>query len=603
MLKFGKLFKNTITYRLFFIYVLVILLPLFLYSLFSYRLSATTVESDYIKYMENLTMEIIRNMDDNVLILQKQSAALFLINEDINYILSTDKLNDIDKYFEVKARLDKYFLALLQMSAKLNGITLIDSKGEVKYAINLQGKNSLLVSVNNESWFKSTLALNGAPYFWEPHTNDYIFNETETKVISVSQSIFDYHANQPIGVLLVDQNADHFFTAVAKVNLQEDEQIIIISKTGNMIYSNLPLDEPTKQAVSDLYKSQKNANANLNIAGKKVLSITSLPSSYGFRVISLLPAAELQKKSAFLKNISILMLFIVTLFVLIISILVSYLIVKPLRKLMFSFKKLENGNFTIRVPVRGTHEFAQISKAFNHMVESIESLIKEKYEVNLLRKQAEFNALQSQINPHFLYNTLYSTKMVIDNHDNITASNMIQNLSELFRYSLSPGHHVTRLREEIDHVQKYFFLLEARFSGRYTIYYDIEEDLWNCDILRFTLQPLVENAIQHGLKETTSGGEIRISAKLHGAEWVIYVYDNGSGIPEDQLRILNANLERPDEASVSPNGHIGISNVNSRIKLHFGSQFGIKISSQLNSFTTIKVLLPFWTEKELKEIP
>ncbi|MCD9021509.1 cache domain-containing sensor histidine kinase [Cohnella silvisoli] len=591
MFKITDLFKNTMAFRLFIIYVLVISFPLFIYGLISYKLSAANVEADYIKYKENVTAQMIRNIDENMLALQKQSSALFLISKEINYFLGPSALAYSDQYFEVKERMDKYFLALLQMNSKLNGITLIDSKGDVKYAINVQGKNSVLGTVADENWFKETLKLNGAPYFLDPHTNDFIFNENKINVISVSQSIIDYSINQSVGVLLVDQNVDHFFNDVAKINLQEDEQIAIISKTGNLIYSNIKLDEATKEALLDANKSKAGANSMIRISDKQLLLISSKPSQYGFQVISLLPLSELQKKSLFLKDISIVMLIIIAIIIFIISIVVAYMIVKPLRKLMSSFRKLEKGHFDTRVTVRGKHELAQINAAFNKMAENVGSLIHEKYEANLLRKQSEFDALQSQINPHFLYNTLYSTKAIIDNHDYDTASNMVQNLAEIFRYSLNQGRHLVALSDEIAHIRKYLYLLETRFKGKYKIVYDIDESLRSYELPRLTLQPLVENAIRHGLEEKMSG-EIHISAKSTGEHTVIYIFDNGRGMTEQRVQVLNEAMSHNRDAIFKEDGHIGMINVNSRIKLHFGPAFGIKVSSKPDKFTTVKIILP-----------
>ncbi len=595
------LLKNTIAFRLFVIYFVVISVPLFLYGFLSYSLSARNAEADYIRNKVNISSQIMRNIDENVLVLQKQSASLFLINKEINYLLNADPTDRSDTFFEVKERLDNFFLAVLQMNDKLNGISLLDAEGEVKYAINIQGKNSISGSEKEEIWFKETLALNGAPYFIDPHTNDFILyltNETKPTVISVAQSIMDYYANRTIGVLLVDQNTQQFFDDIATVNLQQGEQVAIISRTGKLIYSNIPLNEPEKQAILDAVQSEGQTPARINLDGRQELLIASKPSQYGFQVISLLPVAELQKKSAYLKNMNLIMLPIVTGIVFFISIAVSYMFVKPLRRMMPSFKKLEMGIFSTRVPVKGTHELAQISSAFNHMVQNIENLINQKYEANLLRKQAEFSALQSQINPHFLYNTLYATKSVIDRNEYDKASAMIQNLSEIFRYSLNQGSSSVSLREEIDHIRKYLYLHEIRFADKYTVHYDIDESLWNCRLLRLTLQPIVENAIEHGLKEKSFGGEIRISAKASGDKWLIYIYDNGRGFSEQALSHFNTLLKQPYDEPLSSMEHIGIRNVNSRIQLQYGQEFGLKIGSKSGLHTTIKITLPLQRTQE-----
>ncbi|MDG0790545.1 sensor histidine kinase [Cohnella ginsengisoli] len=601
--------NNSIAYRLFVIYLLAISVPVYLYGALSYSLSARNVENNYIRNKAAISDQIMRNIDENVLILQKQSASLFLISKEITYILSSGPSDTSDIYFDYKERLDRYFLALIQMNDKLNGITLINTNGEVKYAINVQGRNSVAGSVLDEPWFKETMALNGAPHFLDPHTNDFLFNPVSAAkpvVISVAQSITDYNADGPAGVLLVDQNTEQFFGDIANVNLQEGEQTAIVSRTGKLIYSNVELNEQESVKLLAVAKGLGRGQVKTDVGGRSMLVIASAPSQYGFQVVSLLPMSELQKKSGFLRSITAAMLLVISGIVLLISIVVSFLIVKPLRRLMPSFKQLELGNFSTRVPVKGNDELARISQAFNSMVGNIESLIVQKYEANLLRNQAEFNALQSQINPHFLYNTLYATKSVIDRHDYERASAMVQSLSEIFRYSLHQGSSVVTLREEIDHIRKYVYVHDIRFAGRFSTFFEIDDPLWENPILRLTLQPLVENAIQHGLANKAVGGELRITAKAADDHCLIYIYDNGTGMSEEEISRFNdwfaqsssmtADLPKPATQEPPGDGNkgtgLGIRNVHARIRLQFGTEFGIKISGKAGAFTTVKIKLP-----------
>ncbi|MFD2331707.1 sensor histidine kinase [Cohnella sp. GCM10020058] len=609
MLKWRFPANNSIAYRLFVIYLLAISVPVFLYGAVSYTLSARNVENNYIRNKAAISDQIVRNIDENVLILQKQSASLFLISKEITYMLSSGPGDTSDAYFDYKERLDRYFLALIQMNDKLNGITLIDTRGEVKYAINVQGRNSVAGSVLDEPWFKETMALNGAPHFLDPHTNDFLFNPVSAPkpvVVSVAQSITDYNADGPAGVLLVDQNTEQFFGDIANMNLQEGEQTAIISRTGKLIYSNVEWKEQESAKLLSVAKGLSRGQLKTDIGGRSMLVIASAPSQYGFQVVSLLPMSELKKKSGFLRSITAAMLIVISGIVLLISIVVSFLIVKPLRRLMPSFKQLEMGNFSTRVPVKGNDELARISQAFNSMVGNIESLIVQKYEANLLRNQAELNALQSQINPHFLYNTLYATKSVIDRHDYERASAMVQNLSGIFRYSLHQDSSAVTLREEIDHIRKYIYLHDIRFAGRFSTVFEIDDTLWEKPLPRLTLQPLVENAIQHGLANKTIGGELRITAKPAGDHWLIYIYDNGSGMSEEEISRMNGWFDQPSsEAAGLPqplanestaaggkgNG-LGIRNVHARIRLHFGPAFGIRISGKAGVFTTVRIKLP-----------
>ena len=169
------------------------------------------------------------------------------------------------------------------------------------------------------------------------------------------------------------------------------------------------------------------------------------------------------------------------------------------------------------------------------MVTNIRILIEQKYEMGILRKQAELESLQSQINPHFLYNTLTSIKAVINRKDSNKALNIVQNLSDIFRYNLNRGKYIVKFSEELEHVKKYLFIQECRFMDKFEVFFDIDEEVLNFDIVRLTLQPIVENALYHGIEAKRGKGEIRIAAKIFNDKYYIYISDNGIGIPAEEL--------------------------------------------------------------------
>jgi two-component system sensor histidine kinase YesM len=310
-------------------------------------------------------------------------------------------------------------------------------------------------------------------------------------------------------------------------------------------------------------------------------------------VVSLLPITELQRKSQFIKNINFSLLAVLIVFTFIISILFSYLITRPLKKLMKSFRKLQEGDFGTRVEVKGEDEFAKIGRTFNTMVANIKSLIEQKYEMNILRKQAELESLQSQINPHFLFNTLNSIKAVIDKKDYRHSSIMVESLSDIFRYSLNRGRHIIKFSEELEHVKKYLYIQQCRFTDRYEVYYDIDEDVLDYNILRLTLQPIVENALYHGLSPKRGKGELKIAAKTFNDKYYIYISDNGVGIPREELIQINTLLDNnPDTHNSLTPEKLGIYNVNARVKLHFGNDYGLRIYSCPGSGTTVRITLP-----------
>lgn len=591
--KLGK----SISYKLFIIYMIVISVPVLAYGILSYSLSASTVESDFIQYKQGLNTQIVKNIDDNYLNLQKQFVSIYLWSDDIKYILNAKTIDIDDEYFTVKKRLNDNFAGLLATNANLSGVTLISADGDIKYSNNKQDPQANFVSVKDEQWFKDALSLKGSPLFMEPHTNDFVFygnGQTKNTYISIAQAINDPSGSGlPIGVILLDEDSTKFYEYAVSANLNKSELIGILNKSGKLVYNNTNLDDDTKRTFNYVngLKNQKTLKLKIGRKGNMLIT-TSEPSQFGFKVISAIPVSELQKKSLFLKNITISVLIVLVFIILLISVIVSNIILIPLRRLMSSFRTLEKGDFNIQVPVRGRDELAQIGKTFNSMVENIKKLISEKYEANLLRKHAELESLQSQINPHFLYNTLTSIKAVIDANENKTASAMVQDLSDLFRYSLNRGRHIVRFHEELEHAKRYLNILQERHVGKYKILYDIDSNVLNLHIPRLTLQPILENAVCHGLEGRKGDGEIGVTAKLSGDKYYVYIYDNGIGITQDKLDKMNELLAQNPEGKNETSEMVGIFNVNARIKFFFGTTYGLKLSSIPSENTVVKVTLP-----------
>lgn len=593
--KIFKTYKGNIKYKLFLIYLIVISIPISVFGVISYKMSSTVIEKDFINYKKRLNEQIVKNIEENIKNLTRQSMAIYPNLDDIIYVLNTPSDKVDTAYTEATKRVSRYFQSVLQSNDRLQCITLISLKGEILQYVNRNIGYINLYTVQDEPWFKETLSLKGFPLLREPHYNEFVYKSTLNKnqVISISRAVIDLDTDKSAGVILFDQDVSQFSGLFENVNIENGEIITVFGKTGDTIYANKQLDNSIYKELAKMTASKEPATFKLELGGSTMLVSFSESPEFNWKVISLVPISELQKKSQFVKNINISLLFMLVVFTFIISVVFSYLITRPLEKLMKSFKRLQKGDFNASVAVKGEDELAQIGITFNNMVSNIKDLIEQKYESNILRKQAELESLQSQINPHFLFNTLTSIKAVADKKDYEKASVMVQNLSDIFRYSLNRGRHIVKFSEELDHIKKYLYIQECRFAGKYDVYYDIDDEVLNYDIPRLTLQPIVENALYHGLEARRGKGELRIAAKLYNGIYYIYISDNGIGIKEEELEQINSLLESDPEVQRNEAPEkLGIFNVNARIKFHFGNNYGLKIISSAGPGTTVRITLP-----------
>lgn len=585
--------SSRIQYKIFIISCIAIVIPIMLFGLISYNLSAANVKDDFIKTNLNTNTAISKNIDEHYYSLQRQVFSLFTLHDDIGILLDTEAKLYTDEYFDAINRLNNYYNFHLS-SNNIFGISLIDMNGDVKYTNNLDGKTTNLNSVAEQAWFIETLDSNGRTVFREPHINEFLFyatGENPTTVVSISQMIYDVNYGEPLGVVLIDQDMDNFFGYTSNAYYSDNHSLAVYNNTEKMVYANKYLSEAMVDAYNSVHRnSQDELVQTVEADGEDVLFISNPASQFGFRIISSMPISDLRNQSAFLKNNTIITLGILLLIILIVSTIISRYLTGQVHNINHTFDEISHGNLDVRVPVRGNDEIAEIASGFNSTLQNIQKLISEKYTANLLRKKAELDSLYSQINPHFLYNTLGFIKVVSDSNDSQTASSMIQSLSDLLRYSLSKGTYIVSLSDELQHIKNYLKIMQQRFPDLYEIMYEIDDSALIQPIPWMTLQPIVENAVKHGLSDKRYEAVIRITAKTTAESMTLYIYDNGSGIECAKLSELNQSLIENNNEDDSES--IGIINVNRRIRMHFGDQFGISLTSKQGSYTVTKIILP-----------
>lgn len=263
---------------------------------------------------------------------------------------------------------------------------------------------------------------------------------------------------------------------------------------------------------------------------------------------------------------------------------------KKMNVLLKSMQELQQGNFKARFPVGSQDEIGKISIAFNEMCEKLNAYVDRVYKAEIQRKNAEMNALQTQINPHFLYNTLESikSKAIINGDEDVAA--MITILGNLFRWTSRTDEKVIPLEEELEYVQNYLSLQSYRYNRKLEVNLEVEESFLDYEVPKLILQPLIENAIKYALDEVPGNKLLGIQIRKKDKTLEITVYDNGKGIAKEKLKTINEDLkamEKQDEFE-----RIGLRNVNQRLKLMYGPEYGLDIKSIENFGTAVKIKIP-----------
>ena len=386
----------------------------------------------------------------------------------------------------------------------------------------------------------------------------------------------------------VDQQALTDFLASHIVS--SDEALLLFRDGGELVASVNP--EAAAYDLNALFQQARQSSAfDYTDARRGQYLVSAVQGGSGEHPLTLVKLQPYQRAFSVLNSQKH---FFVALFILVIVINLLYMlhlwhvIYKPLNKLSKAFEQVERGDFSIRIHHSRDDDFAEIYHSFNHMSERLGDLIEQVYMQTIRTQRAELKQLQSQINPHFLYNNLFMIRSLAQLGDTDMIETLAADLGEYFRYINRTGSQEVPLSMEADHARHYAKLQDMRFSSRIHLAFDpLPEEMKDVIVPRLVLQPLIENAYQHGLKDTMSGGELHVGFQAEGWDAVIVVEDNGPGVTEALIRELTASLSNPDVVETT-----GMINIHRRLLLRFGAPYGLAFSVSPLGGLRVEMRLP-----------
>ncbi len=558
----------------------------------------------YVKYKDDKeasTLSIIQHMDiqslekiDDYLNNMKSATKMPLFTEN----LESDFIKELKNFNTLNVR----SLMLQKLSEQIsNRIMNTQPSVHSVFFFNLDGMSeykivgkSLYKDFNpkEQAWFQTSIDLFGKPLVLPTYELPNLADSTNksARVFSVTRAIVDVNSYDVVGVMLINTRLDYISNIYKKIIMYPDQRIILIDKSGYTIYDT---EEKaiTKQIDTELLeavKQMKPGTNDLNYNDVIYMADHMSSSSSGWQMINLIPKNQLNKNILQIKNTTIFTTIILIVIVSLFLFLISGQIVRPLKKLVQLMKLIEKGNLDVRLNFQNRDEVGQLARTFNRMTGQIRNLANEIYKDKIKQKELEIQMLQTQINPHFLYNALESIHMMSEiNKDNET-SEMSRVLGKILRYGISKNNAIVTVSQEINHLQDYIFLEKVRFDELFHIIINVEEAILDKKVIKLILQPLVENAIYHGLSSREAGGMIEISGYKTEKNIIFEIVDNGLGIDSITVQMLNNYIYDLNNSFSS----IGLKNVHKRIQLHYGIDYGIQIFSELGSGTRIVVKLP-----------
>ncbi|BCN32193.1 sensor histidine kinase [Anaeromicropila herbilytica] len=433
---------------------------------------------------------------------------------------------------------------------------------------------------------------------WHYDFNDSLFPKHvrayEEHIMSLTTLIPD-HSHGRLGIIEV---AIHMETAFPKLfDTNERSWSCFIDNITREQYYNKSKKNRWNPYVSTLLskvnnKSKKDQIIVTKIAGEEVIIASKTINELDGRLVKVVSLKKIIHNVNVFRNLACLLL-IITLELLII---VINIIVKTGSKRFYDVLKtlhiVQNGNLDVEVPYCGTDEIGELSEQINIMLKKIKQLVKDNIDREVLVKNSEIRALQNQINAHFIYNVLESVKMMAEVNEQYDISDAITSLGKMLRYSMKGLSKNVTVEQEIDYIKDYINLMNLRFDYEIYLSLNIPEELWQEEIPKMSLQPIVENAISHGIEQLAEDTNIYIKGIVKKEEFIIEVTDQGKGMTDEELGLLHRRIEEDIETSGGSGNGIGLKNVQDRIRIHFGEQYGIDISSMLGCYTKVSIRIP-----------
>ena len=412
-------------------------------------------------------------------------------------------------------------------------------------------------------------------------------------MITLSRGIRDREGSgEKEGVFFIDLNYSAISELCDQSTVGTKGYAFILDARGNIVYhpqQQQLYNELQTENISLIMDTEDDTVLTGTGSNGKLYSI-SRSDKTGWTVVDCTNVRELLSKSRQAQSIYVLTAVILVIVALLFSRFMARSITLPIQKLRDSMEKVQEGDFSVSdVVVDSDNEIGSLTKSFDVMTHRIQELMEQNVHEQEKKRKSELKALQSQINPHFLYNTLDSIIWMAETNDsNIVA--MTEALAKLFRISLNKGNEEISLERELEHVKNYLIIQSMRYADKFTYEISAEPGVERCRTIKLILQPIVENCIYHGIKKKRGTGKITIRAYRREQNLIIEVSDDGCGMPEEICRkILSDEIE---SENISGSG-IGVKNVNERIQLRFGKKYGLSYSSEEGVGTTVTYVLPY----------
>jgi two-component system sensor histidine kinase YesM len=411
---------------------------------------------------------------------------------------------------------------------------------------------------------------------------EYFDPKSMDDIICVAKAVTDRTTDSPGGVIAVDIDAGFFENLTENIKPGEEGSFFILDSANEMAYT--PADDVIARVKPHWFDGNSGFFTK-NINGESYQFIYFQSDYTNWKTVGVFPIEDMLAAITDFEKAMFLITVLILVAAIFLAVSMARMITKPIRELSALMKTTESGDLSVRADIKSSDEIGMLGNSFNSMTQKMTELMELVYQEQHQKRQAELLALQAQINPHFLYNTFDTIQWMAKKYNATEVVDMIKALTTFFRIGISRGKDFISVGQEMTHVKNYLIIQSTRYEDLLT--YEIIEQpgLEKFSVPKLILQPIVENAIYHGIKLKPEGGKITVSAAKDGGDIIFKVSDTGMDIRGDELEKINRNLR---EGKRDEEGY-GIYNVNERIRLYYGEAYGVSIDSVYTKGTVVTI--------------
>lgn len=549
----------------------------------SMKFTNTSIFENSSEYTHTIIQQMNQNIDSYIDYMEN-IAYLISSNEDVQDYLFDEKIDNEGRY-----RILNQFQTILDSRSDIRNVGIISKNGRMLINDGSKSVNQDL-DLNTQEWYATALEKPNGPILTSSHVQHIISGERPW-VITLSRGIRDRSGSgEKEGVFFIDLNYSAISGLCDQSTVGTKGYAFILDAKGNIVY------HPQQQ---QLYNELQTENISLIMDTDEDTVLTgtgndgklysiSRSEKTGWTVVDCTNVKELLSKSRQAQSVYVLTAIILVIVALLFSRFMARSITLPIQKLRDSMKKVQEGDFSVSdVVVDSKNEIGSLTKSFDVMTHRIHELMEQNVHEQEEKRKSELKALQSQINPHFLYNTLDSIIWMAEGKKNEEVVLMTASLARLLRQSISNEDEVVPIANEVEYARGYLTIQKMRYKDKLEFQIDVDSSILYIPLIKLVLQPIIENAIYHGLKYKESKGLLIVKGFMKDGNAVLQVIDDGVGMDEETL----AHIYDKHKVNYHSNG-VGVYNVQKRLKLYYGDGYGITYESEKGKGTTATITIP-----------